>query len=76
MPTLNLNINVPTQAEIDDFCAAYGYTGQGTKAAFVKSVLINMVKSAIKSYRTGQVRVQTDATLKAVEDAVTNLDIS
>lgn len=25
MPTINLTLNVPTQAEIDDFCAAYGY---------------------------------------------------
>lgn len=76
MPTLNLTLNVPTQAEIDDFCAAYGYTGQGTKAAFAKGVIVNMIKSAIKGYRTGKARVQTDATLKAVEDAVTNLDIS
>lgn len=76
MPTINLTLNVPTQAEIDDFCAAYGYKGEGTKAAFAKSVIINVVKSAIKGYRMGQARVQTDTTLKAVEDAVTNLDIS
>lgn len=75
MPILNLTVNLPTQSEIDDFCLAYGYTGQGTKAAFAKSVIVNIIKSAIKARRVSQARIQTDSTIKDVENAVDNLTI-
>lgn len=75
MPSLNLTLSVPTQAEVDDFCLANGYT-TGVKADFIKATIATYFKNTIKSYRVNKARITADATVKQVSDTVNNLVIS
>lgn len=74
MPTLNLTISVPTQAEVDDFCTATGYKS-GVKADFVKTTVANYIKNTIKSYRVSQARQTADVTIKQVSTSADGLII-
>lgn len=75
MPTLNITLSVPTQAEVDDFCLANGYVS-GAKSDFVKATIATHIKNVIKSYRVRNARKIADASVQQVSEAVTNLDIS
>jgi hypothetical protein len=67
MPTLNMTISLPTQAEVDDFCTATGYVS-GSKGDFVKTVIARYIKQVITSYRVSEVRKQADVTIKTIHD--------
>ena len=74
MPTLNMTISVPTQQEVDDFCAAFGYT-TGNKGEFAKSVIATYIKNVVSGYRVNKVRAEADAAIKQVSDATAGLVI-
>lgn len=69
MPKLTVELNLPAQADIDDFLTATGWTAQSgvTKADWAKKILADYVKERIKSQRIVAVseaqRLQTEQVL-------------
>lgn len=72
MPKLTVELNLPTQTDIDDFLSACGWTAQSgvTKAEWAKKTIAEFVKEKIKSQRMVTVseaqRVQTDQVLSQI----------
>lgn len=74
MPSLNMTISVPTQAEVDDFCLATGYKA-GVKADFIKATIATYIKNVIRSYRVNKARQEAEVAIKQVSDSAGGLTI-
>lgn len=78
MPKLTIELNLPTQTDIEDFLAATGWTAQSgiAKPDWAKQVLAQYVKNVIKDKRVMDARRSQQIAVDQVSTQVDALVIS
>lgn len=78
MPKLTLELNLPTQADIDDFLTATGWTAQSgiAKPDWAKQVLAQHVKNVIKDKRVMDARRAQQIAVDQVSTQADDLSIT